>query len=103
MKSDTHTKTKRKRRAKPGDIASLRRVLWAAIRQVEELLEADDTDTVLKAVSVLSTASGVYLKCTEAHDFEKRLDELQKELHDVRQTLKRPASASDRAQGSAFN
>ncbi len=32
-------KTKKKRRPKPGDIASLRRVLWSAIRQVEELLE----------------------------------------------------------------
>ena len=75
--SDTHSKPKRKRRTKPGDIASLRRVLWSAIHKVETLLETDDADTVLKAVSVLSTASGVYLKCVSEHDLEVRIKALE--------------------------
>ncbi len=70
-------KTKKKRRPKPGDIASLRRVLWSAIRQVEGLLETDDADTTLKAVSALSTVSGVYLKCVAEHDFEARIAALE--------------------------
>jgi hypothetical protein len=77
MNNDTHTKTKRKRHRKPGDIASLRRVLWSAIRQVESIVEGDDPDTKLKAVSALSTAAGVYLKCTEASDLENRLKALE--------------------------
>ena len=75
--SDTDAKTKRKRRPKPGDTASLRRVLWQAIREVEGVIEDANADTKLKAVSALSTVSGVYLKCTEAHDFEKRLAALE--------------------------
>ena len=81
--SDSHAKPKRKRRPKPGDIASLRRVLWQAIREVEEVLDQGDLDTKLKAVSALSTVSGVYLKCNEAHDFEKRLEAVEARLPDA--------------------
>lgn len=95
---------KRKRRGtRPGSIRQVRLRLWWAIQEASELLDDDDKDTRMRAISALSTASGVYAKLTESQDFEKRLDELQKELSDVRQTLKRPASASDSAQGSALN
>ena len=77
MKDDLDMKTRKKRRPKPGDLASLRRILWSAIRQVEGLLELEDPDTTLKAVSVLSTASGVYLKCVAEHDLEARIAALE--------------------------
>lgn len=86
--SAQHGKTPRKRRPKPGDIASLRRVLWSAIRQVEELLELEDPEMTLKAVSALSTAAGVYLKCTEAHELVARLEALEAKASEWSQSRK---------------
>jgi hypothetical protein len=67
---------------------------------VEELLDSGDPETVLKAVSALSTASGVYLKCSEAHDFERRLEAFQRELDEVRATVSRPTGTTPRPQAA---
>ena len=95
--------TRAKRGTRPGSIRQVRLRLWWAINEASLLLGDEDKDTRMKAISALSTAAGVYVKLTETQDFEKRLDDLQKELSDVRETLKRPASASKSAQESAFN
>ena len=79
-------KRKKKRRGIPGDIASLRRVLWSAIRRVEDLIELEDSDTILKAVSTLSTVSGVYLKIVAEHDVNVLLVTLEEELAAERST-----------------
>lgn len=74
-------KTKRKRRPKPGDVQALRRVLWAAIRRVEEVIDTSGTTTtVLRAVSALSTAAGVYLKAAEVGELEERLTQIDAQL-----------------------
>lgn len=73
--------TKRRRRPKPGDIASLRRVLWAAIRDLETLTyqPPDDVtlDQRLRAVHALATISGQYLRATEQHDLVARIEALE--------------------------
>ena len=80
-------KPKRKRRPKPGDTQALRRVLWAAIRKVEQLIDdhEDDPDVVLRAVSALSTASGVYLKAEEQAEILTRLEDLEAHVKGLQQ------------------
>lgn len=72
-------KPRRKRRPKPGDTNALRRVLWAAIRKVEEVMDDPITEPelVLRAVSALSTASGVYLKAEEQAEILTRLEAIE--------------------------
>jgi hypothetical protein len=71
-----------KRRPKPGDVASLRRVLWAAIRELEHLTydPPDDVtlDHRLRAVHALATISGQYLRATEQHDLVQRIEALER-------------------------
>lgn len=80
-------KPKRKRRPKPGDTQALRRVLWAAIRKVEKLIDdhEDDPDVMLRAVSALSTASGVYLKAEEQAEIFTRLEALEAAMKERQQ------------------
>lgn len=80
-------KPKRKRRPKPGDTQALRRVLWSAIRKVEQLIDdhEDDPDVVLRAVSALSTASGVYLKAEEQAEILTRLEDLEAHVKGLQQ------------------
>ena len=75
----TNAKPARRRRPKPGDIAALRRVLWEVLNRAEALVidpDADD-DTVLKAVSAVSTCAGVYLRALDQHDIVARLEALE--------------------------
>ncbi len=103
MNADHDGLTRAKRGTRPGSIRQLRLRLWWAIQEASALLDDEDKDVRMRAISALSTAAGVYAKLTETQDFEKRLDELQKELDEVRTTLRRPASASKSAPGTAFN
>ena len=72
-------KTPRKRRPKPGDIAALRRTLWACLLDVEAIVNDpnEDTDTRLRAVHGLSALAGQYLKATDAHELEARITALE--------------------------
>lgn len=67
----------RRRRRKPGDIASLRRTLWAGILSIEDLLAADDPAMRIRAAHALATLSGSYLKALEAADLEARIAALE--------------------------
>jgi hypothetical protein len=81
--------TPRKRRAKPGDLAALRRVLWQTIVEVEALIESplvdDDGDEdprarhalVLKAAHALAQLSGAYTRLIEGGDLEQRITALE--------------------------
>lgn len=73
---------KRRRTRKTGDLSDLRRTLWQAIYQAEQvLLDADsDTATVLKCVHAISQAAGTYAKVVEVGELEARLAELEKSL-----------------------
>jgi hypothetical protein len=72
-------KPKRLRRRKPGDLAQLRAVLWGVLLDVETICTDEDTDkpSKLKAAHTLATLAGAYLKVTETHDLEKRIEALE--------------------------
>lgn len=71
----------RRRRPKPGDVASLRRVLWSAIRDVEAIIhdppDGATLDQRLRAVQALATVSGVYLKAIEHHELTARVEAIE--------------------------
>lgn len=75
-------KTRRRRRLKPGDTNALRRVLWSAIRRVEEIIDDPECEPeiVLRAVSALSTASGVYLRAEEQAEIMPRLEAIEQAI-----------------------
>lgn len=79
MKLHPDEKQKRKRRRKPGDLGQLRAVLWEVLLEVEALVQDDaqDDDRKLRAVHALATLAGAYLKTTEQHDLEKRIEALE--------------------------
>lgn len=78
MNSDHNSKKPTKRGTRPGSIRQVRLRLWWAIQEASNLLDDDDKDTRMRAISALSTASGVYAKLTEASDLENRIKELEK-------------------------
>jgi hypothetical protein len=66
-----------KRRRKPGDLSSLRRTLWAALLEIEDMLESPKEAIKLKAAHSLATLSGVYLKALELTEIEARIKALE--------------------------
>jgi hypothetical protein len=78
-KPTTTANQHRFRRAKAGDIAQLRAVLWGVLLQAEQIaLDPNQhPDLRLKAVGSLATISGVYLKATQQGDLEKRIEVLE--------------------------
>lgn len=99
-----HNATKTTTRGtRPGSIRQVRLRLWWAIVEASGLLDQDDTDTKLKAISALSTACGAYGNLTKAHTLEAEVEAMQKDLHDLRTTLSRPAGATDRSAAPPVN
>jgi hypothetical protein len=88
------------RGTRPGSIRQLRLRLWWAIDEATALLEDDNPEARLRAISALSTAAGVYAKLTETQDLERRLDDLQKEMNELREAYKRPAGTGARTQAT---
>jgi hypothetical protein len=72
------------RRRKSGDIHQLRRVLWGVLIEIEaEVLNAESTDTKLRAANSLAQLSGSYLKCLELTDIAARIERLESTLGDT--------------------
>jgi|SRR5690554_4895653 len=84
----------RKRGTRPGSIRQVRLRLWWAIQEASELLDEPETETKLKAISALSTACGAYGNLTRTHAIEAEVEAMQKDLHELRKTLSRPANAT---------
>jgi hypothetical protein len=68
---------RRRRRRKPGDINALRRTLWAALLEIEDLLASDDPNLKIRAAHALGTLAGTYLRAMEQADIVERLDRLE--------------------------
>lgn len=83
-----------KRGTRPGSIRQVRLRLWWAIQEASELLDEPDTETKLKAISAMSTACGAYGNLTKTHALEAEVEAMQKDLHELRKTLSRPANAT---------
>ncbi len=75
-------KKKRRRIRKMGTITDAQRKLWQAITSAEEVLLDDQSDsqTVLKAVHAITSASTAYAKLVEIGEFEKRLEAVEQLL-----------------------
>lgn len=80
--------TTRRPRPRPGDVGALRRTLWAAIRDVEELIHEPNMDSPcvvtidqqIRAVHALAALSGQYLKATDADELVARIEALESAL-----------------------
>jgi hypothetical protein len=79
-------KKRRRTRKKPGTVDAARRVLWAAMERVEEVLhEAAEPEggrpvnpvMILKCAHALTQACGAYARIVEAGELEARLSELE--------------------------
>lgn len=92
-----------RRGTRPGSIRQLRLRLWWAIDEASTLLDAPEPELKLKAISAMSTAAGVYGNLTKTHLMESELVALQEDLNELRQTLGRPASASNRSSAPTVN
>lgn len=77
--ADQDGKPKRLRRRKPGDLAQLRAVLWGVLLDVEGICadSKEDNAMKIKAAHSLATLAGAYLKVSETHDLEKRIEALE--------------------------
>jgi hypothetical protein len=62
-----------------GTLTDLQRVLWRAIREVEELLDVRpcSTDVILKAAHALAQLAGAYRGVLEVGEIEARLEHLE--------------------------
>lgn len=92
-----------KRGTKPGSIRSVRLRLWWAVQEAAALLDQDDPDMKLRAISALSTAAGAYGNLTKTHTLETEVEALQRDLRDLREALSRPASRPDRSAAPTVN
>lgn len=67
----------KKRGTRPYSIRQVRlRMSWA-VAEASELLSSHDPDVVLRAVSAMSTAAGVYARLTEASVLQDRIKALE--------------------------
>jgi hypothetical protein len=71
---------KRRRRRKPGDIASLQRTLWAGLLTIEDLLADPDPAMQIRAAHALGTLAGTYLKALETSELSRRVERLEQQL-----------------------
>jgi hypothetical protein len=76
------TKTHIPRPKTAGDLPSLRRSLWWALRWVEHMLNnpAQDDDTRLRCVHAMVQVATAYTKLVEATELAARVDALEKLL-----------------------
>ncbi len=79
----------RKRRRKPGDITALRRTLWAALLEIEDLLAEPDPNMKLRAGHCLATLSGSYMKLLEQAELTTRLEALEAQLGTAPTSIRR--------------
>lgn len=103
VKRDEGGKNTPRRGTRPGSIRQVRLRLWWAIQEASELLDEDDNETRLKAISALSTACGAYGNLTKVHALEAELEAIRKEFHDLRASLGRPAGAATGSGAAAPN
>jgi hypothetical protein len=66
----------RKRRAKPGKLPDLVRILWQAVLEAEAVLHStngDNPELTLRAAHCLSQCAGQYAKLLEVGELEQRI------------------------------
>ena len=101
MSSGQDSANATKRGTRPGSIRQVRLRLWWAIQEATVMLDEDDPDTKLRAVSAISTACGAYANLTKTHALENELEQARRELDEVRARL--GGLQGRRASGRAAN
>lgn len=79
---------RRKRGTRPYSIRQVRLRLSWAVDEAAQLLDSEDEQTRLRAVSALSTAAGVYAKLTEVSELEQRLVALEASVEQAGQGIR---------------
>lgn len=79
----------RRRRRKPGDIAALRRTLWASLLLIEEHVSDPDPAVAIRAGHCLGTLAGAYLKALELADVVARLEQLEQRVGTAPSSIRR--------------
>lgn len=74
---------------KPGDLRTLRKKMWRAVLNAEDILSspAVTTDQQLRAVHALVQAGGAYGKLLERADLQEQLDTLKAELANLKDRM----------------
>jgi len=70
----------KKRRGKPGDLAALQRLVWAALLEADAVLQRTqgaNPELCLKAVHAVSQCAGQYTKLLEVGELEARITALE--------------------------
>ena len=76
-----HARLSRKRRRTTGDLNALRRKLWGAICEADDLIGSAETDEIrLKAIHALVQAGMAYAKICEVGEYEARLAAIEQQL-----------------------
>ena len=82
MTSNRARKPRRVRRSPPGNLRSLQRELWHALRRVGEVLDRPNAEAadVCKAANALAALANAYRGVTEAADLLPRLEAVEQLL-----------------------
>lgn len=85
-----------KRRIRPGNLITLKRMLWRALVTAEDTLEAahkeGDRDGALRAVHAISTAAGTFIKAHEHADILPKLAEIDEWMHEEKARRNSPGT-----------
>lgn len=78
----THGGRSNRRHGNPGDLAALKRRLWRAFCDAEDVLDLDDIppDLRLKAISTMGTLGAVYAKLLEGADLEAQIKAMEAQM-----------------------
>jgi hypothetical protein len=68
-----------RRHGNPGDLAALKRRLWRAFCDAEDVLDMEDIspDLRLKAISTMGTVGAIYAKLLEGSELESQVKEME--------------------------
>jgi hypothetical protein len=74
-----HHPRSNRRHGNPGNLAALKRRLWRAFCDTEDLLDMEDLspELRLRAIATMGTVGAVYAKLLEASELEARLSHME--------------------------
>jgi hypothetical protein len=74
-----HGTRSNRRHGNPGNLAALKRRLWRAFCDAEDVLDLEDisTDVRLKAISTMGTVGAIYYKILMESDVEAQVKEME--------------------------
>jgi hypothetical protein len=75
----THGGRSNRRHGNPGDLAALKRRIWRALCDAEDILDLEDLapEIRLKAISTMGTVGAIYAKLLEGAELESQVKELE--------------------------